>query len=187
MTHEQKLVRDWMQKFGQNCPDKPTVPTLEERRLRAKLQIEECFEIIEALGFRIIKRGDKGSEVLFTDLDFLPVKEPDLIAIADGCADLKVVTIGTEVACGIDGDSTFKEVMRSNDSKLWTTEEIDHWRKSNRADMLLHSIHYKGGAGHTEPTHRVYLVKDKDGKVVKSPSHSRPNLTPLLQPQSKPE
>jgi predicted HAD superfamily Cof-like phosphohydrolase len=45
-------------------------------------------------------------------------KGMDLVEVADGCADLKVVTIGTEVACGIPSDKVWSEVHRSNMSKF---------------------------------------------------------------------
>lgn len=47
-----------------------------------------------------------------------PERKPDPLAIADGCADLKVVTIGTEIACGIHGKPIFEEVMESNMTKF---------------------------------------------------------------------
>lgn len=176
---DQQIVKDWMQRFGQETPETPVIPSLEVRRLRAKLHLEECFESIEALGFRIIRRGDKGSEVLSTDLDFVADREPNLEAIADGCADLRVVTVGTEVACGIPGDKTFAEVMRSNESKLWTDEESENPNLDSKYSVEL----VPGFDPMRDDDERIWLVKDKDGKVIKSPSYSPANLKPILTKQ----
>jgi predicted HAD superfamily Cof-like phosphohydrolase len=168
MNNEQKLVSDWMQKFGQECKEKPGLPDLGVRILRAKLILEEAFETINALGFLVADKHD--CEIRLNDAGFIPTGFPNLEAIADGCADLRVVTIGTEVACGIDGEATFNEVMRSNESKLWTHDEI-------------HSEDFMEGYSSEwvdSPVEREYVVKDKDGKVIKSPSYSPANLTPIL-------
>lgn len=170
---DQQLVKDWMQRFGQETPVTPVIPSLEVRRLRAKLILEEALETIKALGFSALIEDhlDKTLAIDVESVVLADVYRPDLEAIADGCADLRVVTVGTEVACGIPGDKTFAEVMRSNDSKLWTHEEIEsvpqiYWN-SHSAKRIL-------GSGR-------WLVKDKDGKVIKSSSYSPANLKPILE------
>lgn len=90
--HQEK-VELFMKKAGQDVPDKPCIPDEKTRILRAKLIFEEAMETIEALGISIIPLMDKVRYV--ADL------KPDLIKIADGCADIKVVTTGTLSACGL--------------------------------------------------------------------------------------
>lgn len=108
--YQQLAVREFMELGNQSVPLLPSIPSTDIRRLRAKLIMEEAIETANALGF----------EVRFTRVrdfeldDVLPV---DLIGVADGCADLKVVTVGTEIACGINGRPVFLEVMRSNMTK----------------------------------------------------------------------
>lgn len=168
MTQEQKLVKDWMVAFGQECPEKPTIPDAKTRRLRAKLLLEEALETIEALGFTT-----SWNDPLRTLYEHS--EPPCLEEILDGCEDLKVVTEGTLVACGLLNnpsntgthpsrlqDPHFNEVMRSNFSKLWTVEEVNN--KKLLGDNTLQNI--------CPGTPRPYLVKDKDGKVIKSPSYS---------------
>lgn len=67
------------------------------------------METINALGFRLLPDSTK--------IDFVEATA-DIVEIADGCADLMVVTIGTAIACGIDLDPIFQEVHRSNMSKF---------------------------------------------------------------------
>jgi predicted HAD superfamily Cof-like phosphohydrolase len=204
LTNEQQQVKEWMQKFGQETPEKPTIPSLKDRKLRAKLILEEALETITALGIYLYNKNNLESihdyleEIVYTENE----TGPNLTLIADGCEDLKVVTEGTLVACGLvdsrinetgfDGshgggfypqmstkDPLFNEVMRSNNSKFWTEEE---WRSLIREEQdKYHSTlicpNPKGS--------RCVLVKDKDGKVIKSPSYSPANLQPIIDEMSK--
>jgi predicted HAD superfamily Cof-like phosphohydrolase len=166
MTNEQKQVKDWMVKFGQECPEKPVIPSLEIRKLRAKLILEEALETIMALGlFPYMRRTHYEDDMIEDDSIGLwedPKGRADLKEIADGCEDLKVVTEGTLIACGLvkdygeewkdlTEDPLFNEVMRSNNSKMWQIGE-----------------------------HEFKTVKDSDGKVIKSPSYFPPNLQPII-------
>tara|TARA_Y100001938_G_scaffold148771_1_gene233450 strand:- start:358 stop:741 length:384 start_codon:yes stop_codon:yes gene_type:complete len=117
-------VREFMQKFGQEVKDKPEFPTRETAKLRIELIVEELNELIDA-------NEDK-----------------DLVGIADALTDILYVTYGAGHAFGIDLDSCFREVQRSNMSKL-------------------------GEDG--KPIYR------EDGKVLKGPNYSEPDLKKTLQ------
>lgn len=179
MTENQKQVRDWMQKFGQETPEKPVIPSLEIRRLRAKLILEEAIETIHALGISATVCGlGLGDAKLEEDLDYY---KPDLTLIADGCEDLKVVTEGTLVACGLvakdsllDQDPLFDEVMKKNEAKFWTQEEIGKIYPTPKDCENVIFTKYERGIG------RNIIVKNRDGKVLKSPSWTPPNLEPII-------
>jgi predicted HAD superfamily Cof-like phosphohydrolase len=199
MTNEQSQVKNWMKTFGQEVASKPCIPSLEVRKLRAKLILEECLETIEALGFLVVK-GQSSKEVLTLqsyEIDETDIRkpypktiEPNLDKIADGCEDLKVVTEGTLVACGLINktettdyqvDPLFNEVMRSNNSKMWTFDEI------RKAEFILAQEYdlqkgwdQTGTAFCEEISKDKWLVKNKDGKILKSPSYSPPNLAPII-------
>lgn len=107
----------------QELPSKPTMPSLEVRKLRASLILEEAIETIrDGLGLEL--DGFASGELLNEchkaqeDGEWHEINSGDLVKLADGCADTKVVTIGTELACGIDGEAVFEEVHRSNMSKF---------------------------------------------------------------------
>lgn len=189
-----KLVEDWMKNFGQEVPVEPCIPSLEVRKLRAKLILEEALElIIQGLGLNgVVDNGYGGvydlvhlqESVKGTDLDLEEFKKPSLEEIADGCADLKVVTLGTEVACGIGNSKSeeiFNEVMRSNWTKLWTPNEYCHTNYEQEAN---YTFVYKGKNETQERSedtqNRCYLVKDSIGKVIKSPSYSPANIQQFL-------
>lgn len=101
-------------------PEMPTIPPDDRVRLRASLIAEECFETLEAM---------------FADLDdktrysisrcksvvrkriYEQAVRVDLVALADGLADLDYVVEGTRLEFGIDGGPIAAEVHRSNMAK----------------------------------------------------------------------
>lgn len=192
MKHEQQMVRDWMVRFGQETPSgKPVIPSLDIRKLRAKLIMEETLETIAGLGIRCSIKKSASSVGLDAEYIFEehPSFEPSLVEIADGIADSLVVLLGTAVACGIDIKPVFDEVMRSNDSKLWyhkdmyekygtyfmpSTMEIgdSYFPETDRKATLV--MYNNDGIS-------VWLVKDRDGKVIKSPSYSPASIEGILQ------
>lgn len=116
-----------MKLAGQEVKSRPEIPDEQTRLLRAKLILEEALETIEALGVQVWvdQKQDRTDEPLssswvgdsrlvFHDTD----GGLDLEKIADGCADLSVVTVGTLSACGIADGPLLREVDRSNEAKF---------------------------------------------------------------------
>lgn len=95
MKSSQNQVKFFMQQAGQSTPTKPTVPNLHDMALRLKLHREEAVEELDEAFQKV-----------------------DLVLIADSIADSLVVILGTAVACGIDIEPIFQEVMRSNMTKF---------------------------------------------------------------------
>ena len=93
MTNFEK-VKEFMDIFGQEIKNKAEFPNEKVVELRKKLIDEEFNELKDA------------------------IKENNLIEVADALTDILVVTYGAGVAFGIDLDKCFKEVHRSNMSKL---------------------------------------------------------------------
>lgn len=87
-------VVHFMEVFGQEVKKKPEFPSDEVVDLRYNLIAEELFELGEA------------------------IDEKDLVAVADALTDILYVTYGAAAAFGIDIDACFKEVHRSNMTKL---------------------------------------------------------------------
>ncbi len=182
MNQEQQRVKEWMRKFGQEIPEGVSIPSLEVRKLRANLILEEALETISGLGFEVgIEEDPDPLPSYFRSLDMtdLQLKEPpesvgaNLEYVADGIADSLVVQLGTAVACGIDIKPVFDEVMRSNDSKLWTEREV--LGQIGEPDLRIHNCCICDKPAEfcvciREP--RRFLVQNRDGKVIKSPSYS---------------
>lgn len=118
-----ELVGEFMETFGQNVYDNPTFPSKKVQKMRVKLIREELKELVEA------------------------INENDIVEVADALTDILYVTYGAGHAFGIDLDACFKEVQRSNMTKL-------------------------GADG--KPVYR------EDGKVIKGPNYSEPDLQKVL-------
>lgn len=181
----QSKVRDWMRAFGQETPDKLCVPNFETLRLRAALELEETFEkICKGFGLTVcIKAGD--DRVLISkdnlknqvEIRFASFDEPDLTEVRDGSADQKFVIYGSDVAFGIDSEEDFENVVRSNFSKMWTTNEIRE-NQANFPDNITLNEAFKSD----DDTVRRWIVKDGNGKVIKSPSYSPAKFKPHSYP-----
>ena len=124
MVSNFERVRDFMTTFGQEVKTGPEFPSEDIQKLRDELIHEEFNEFLAA---------------------------DNLVDVADALTDLLVVIYGAGHAYGIDLDECFKEVHRSNMSKL-------------------------GEDG--KPIYR------EDGKVLKGPNYSKPNLNAVLKFQS---
>ena len=110
---EQQAVLEFHRKFSCAISDVPPVSTPEVRKLRAQLIMEEAREFIEAAGLQ------EGGALADGTVPLWHTREPDLVLMADALADILYVVLGAAVAFGIDLGAVFREVHRSNMSKLW--------------------------------------------------------------------
>jgi predicted HAD superfamily Cof-like phosphohydrolase len=138
-TPHQLRVERMMKGFGQEVPDRPTHQGPETRVLRARLIMEEALETIQD-GLRVdVDLGWKGiapdtghptgcrHDVLFDRLGFKAKEgDADLVELADGCADVSVVTIGTLSAFGIKDAPLLREVDANNQAKIDTGKTDEH-------------------------------------------------------------
>lgn len=117
-------VKTFMTTFGQEVKSKPEFPDADTVKLRIELIQEELQELVDACNTN------------------------DIVEVADALTDILYVTYGAAHSFGIPIDACFKEVQRSNMSKL-------------------------GEDG--KPIYR------EDGKVMKGPGYSVPDLKSVLQ------
>jgi predicted HAD superfamily Cof-like phosphohydrolase len=141
VNREQAMVKGFHEAFQQTIGE---TPAIRDPELRAKLILEEAFETVEALlGVDLAMEFIEDAFATWTEV---PVKHelPDLVAVADGCCDLKYVTESTAVACGFNMEPLFAEVHRSNMDKRGGTKRADgkwikpaNWTPPNIAGLLL--------------------------------------------------
>ena len=93
MTNANK-VKLFMESFGQEVKTKPEFPSDDTVKLRIELISEELQELVDACNAN------------------------DIIEVADALTDILYVTYGAAHSFGIPIDECFKEVQRSNMSKL---------------------------------------------------------------------
>lgn len=121
LKHQQK-VREFMQKAGQETPDKPKIPSRENRYLRAKLILEEAIEAIDALGFDVLVDGVQNiTEQNFNKLVKISHRTDDIDInnLAKELADMSVVgPTGTATAFGIDIEPILDLVDDNNLAKF---------------------------------------------------------------------
>jgi predicted HAD superfamily Cof-like phosphohydrolase len=101
MKQEQEQVRQFMVKAGQDTPDHIKIPQASVLDLRDKLIEEELQEFKEA-------------QTMAHSLG----QPEDIAQVADAIGDLLVVVLGAAVAWGIDIQSVWDEIHRSNMSKF---------------------------------------------------------------------
>ena len=101
MTNEQRMVTEFHRTFDILISATPTTPDEATRSLRVRLIQEEFEELKVALG------------------------QQYLAAVAKELADLLYVVYGTAVSCGIDLERVFREVHRSNMSKVGGHKRAD--------------------------------------------------------------
>jgi len=94
LNDAQKMVQEFHEQFDIHISATPSAPNTTTQTLRFRLIQEEFEELQEAM------------------------QEKDLPAIAKELADLLYVVYGTAVSLGIDMEPVFKEVHRSNMSKV---------------------------------------------------------------------
>lgn len=151
MQTQYQKVREFVQAFGQECPERLEMQSDSTCAMRARLHREE-------------------SVTEFTTACL----EGDLVKVFDSVLDSLYVVLGTAVAFGIAEEMVakgFAEVHRSNMSKMWNALEIDseHFLPGYTARMV-----YSSGD-------RRYSVTDSSGKIIKPPSYSPANLGPILE------
>jgi predicted HAD superfamily Cof-like phosphohydrolase len=128
MSGEQQMVAEFHRTFDIARESRPTIPDQATRLLRIRLIREEFDELREALDQR------------------------DPVAVAKELADLLYVVYGTAVSCGIDMEPVFREVHRSNMSKVGGHKREDgKWVKPAtyspaRIEPILVAQGGKGGA-----------------------------------------
>ena len=106
MTDEQHMVEEFHRTFDIAVASVPSIPDEPTRSLRLKLIEEEFNELREAL------------------------VDANMPAVAKELADLLYVIYGTAVSCGIDMQPVFKEVHRSNMTKVGGHKRADgKWMK----------------------------------------------------------
>ena len=146
LDHESR-VREFMRLAGQLIPAEPITPTEEVCKLRATLILEEALETIDALGFVVKVKSLYNDCTIERDVvECIPHGDPpDLVEIADGCADTIVVSTGTLISCGVPSEPLLELIDASNLAKYSGDYKIrpdgkvikpTSWKKPDIASLL---------------------------------------------------
>lgn len=113
------MVREFMRMFGQETPNKQTLPNQSTLNLRDNLFAEESLELNNSTN----------------TVDYF-----------DAVLDKLYVTLGDAVAAGFTAEDVsrgFARVHASNMSKLWTKEEVDYGVPSGATCTEINSLNDK--------------------------------------------
>jgi predicted HAD superfamily Cof-like phosphohydrolase len=136
-TPHQLRVERMMRGFGQEVPLRPTERDEKTRVLRARLIMEEALETI-VKGLRVgMLVNNYDLEELDENVEFHTYRgDADLVELADGCADVSVVTIGTLSAFGIKDAPLLREVDANNQAKIDTGKTDEHGKFIKHPDHV---------------------------------------------------
>ena len=177
-----------MTQFEQEVKQCPELPDAATRLLRARLVFEEALEFVRACGctVKVAQKGlSRGQEAPIIDdfaVELDPSGTPDLVEYVDGCIDQLVVTYGALNAAGINAQSAWDEVQRSNMSKAWPHCNVcDSVLERGSGSDLVHpgDSHAHGGSWKTV----LKVHKRDDGKFIKAPTYSPANLKRVIEEQ----
>ncbi len=109
-------VREFMRAFGQEVRETPGIPSDDVVRLRARLVVEECFEMLEAMFPESRPWFDEMRDEVF---GMIRNSKPrvDLVELADALGDLDYVVEGARADCGLDGVPIADVIHASNLAK----------------------------------------------------------------------
>lgn len=148
-----ELVTEFRTKFGLPVEHTPRMLTPEELKLHAHLLEEEARELIDA---------------------------KDIIAVRDYIGDMLYFLYGLAVDAGIAQitiDADFAEIHRSNMTKMWTLMELTDENFKTGLEFECPSAREPSKDLQTLKTdERRYIVRDRHGKIVKSPSYEPAKL-----------
>jgi len=170
-----------MKQFEQEVKDSPELPDPATRLLRARLVFEEALEFVRACGCTV-KSGADASIIDQIAVELDPNGTPDLVEYVDGCIDQLVVTYGALNAAGIQVQSAWDEVQRSNMSKAWPhCSACDAVLERGSGDDLVHPGDSYAHAGSWQTVLKVH--KRDDGKFIKARTYSPANLKRVIEEQ----
>jgi predicted HAD superfamily Cof-like phosphohydrolase len=170
-----------MKQFEQEVKESPELPDATTRLLRARLVFEEALEFVRACGCTVASAQQPVIDEIAVQL--VPNGTPDFVEYVDGCIDQLVVTYGALNAAGIQAQSAWDEVQRSNMSKAWPHCSVCDAvleRGTTGVDLVHPGDSYAhGGAWHTI----LKVHKREDGKFIKAPTYSPANLRRVIEQQ----
>ena len=174
---EDKLIA-WHKSMNIAMPAAPQPISIPDMERRLRLTLEEYLETVNAGGFTIVSKTTGLS--IIDDLKLVPVEGAvqDLKEIADGLADILVVTLGHATEHGIPINAVFNEVMYSNGTKL--PEDGIPIKNKCVLDILEHPSHA------CDPNNKDCELIDPTapvGKVLKPKSYIKCDINAILYPE----
>lgn len=185
MTEQLKKLEVFQQLTGQTDINR-RIPTVEERKLRLKLALEELEELAEAYGLDeyFIDLKDTQSvekeEYYFNELNSAVIDSEvyNQIEVLDALVDINYINNGTVVTSGLQNifDEAFDLVHANNMTKFHTSIY-----EANKTFFHHSNLNTKCEVVEIIVNDEIYfIVKNKSGKILKPYNFESVNLKPLL-------
>lgn len=205
MENIHRLTKQTMELVGQTVRETPSIPTVEEMKLRLALEFEELFEKAQAMGLeatfaqmtahtyykRAIALGNvdqseyDAAKPLIDNTEFNILKDTgivDLVEVFDAALDQRVVASGTDLCFG------FQHIMVEGDVAVWTSNMSKFDR--NIEDAFSGIEAYKKGThphgkgivdAYVHSSDGYHIIKRSDNhKYLKSLNYSPVNLNDII-------
>jgi len=203
MENIHRLTKQTMELVGQTVRDSPSIPTVEEMKLRLALEFEELKEKAQAMGLegsfavicdKFVNEIAEGqlpgagspskidNECYYNLLREADTGVVDLVEVLDAALDQRVVASGTDLCFG------FQEIIVEGDVAVWTSNmskfdrNIDDAVKGIAAYLDGTHPHGKGKIDvylHSKDGHHIIKRKDNN-KYLKSLNYSAVDLRSLV-------
>lgn len=178
-------VEEFMRKSLQPVRYTPEFPPNNEIEFRLRLILEEVTELAEACGSDVYSSFGrmlfhKSQDIHYNTEKARETLKPNIVKVLDALKDIQYVTLGTEVAFGLQdvSEDAFNEVHSSNMSKFCITEE-----QAQETVRLLNESgdKEKSPAHFINPSPNHYIIqRDGDNKVMKSKDYRPANLEQFI-------
>lgn len=184
-------------RFGQSIGEHPHVPDEKTMRFRLSLIAEEFFELLEAATGGSATYAVRDVKARTMDAIKFGTIKVDLPEFVDAMGDLDYVVDGTRITMGVDGTPIAAEIQRANMAKLpsyvaakdathglrrctWCGKSEGDTGDCERIDVDGAVLMGPLDAKHNfEPT----PVKREDGKILKPPGWTPPDIKGCLRAQ----
>ncbi|KAL0225314.1 hypothetical protein RCL1_003226 [Eukaryota sp. TZLM3-RCL] len=105
------------------------------------------------------------------------IKNRDFVEAADAIGDLLYVVYGAAACFGFDADKVFREIHRSNMTKLCTSEQ----EAIETVNFYHETTTRKVGYSKSSLPGYWVVFDEQSGKILKSKCYTPPDLAPLLE------
>jgi len=195
MENIHRLTKKFMETAGQTVRHTPSVPTVEEMKLRLTLEFEELKEKAQAMGLEgsfahivdkfttecIVAIHNKHFDIAPTqsrqkNFELLDTNEVNLVEVLDAALDQRVVASGTDLCFG------FQHLIEAGDIEVYNSNMSKFDLNNDDATATVEKYRKDGIEVWGEIVGDYIVIKRKgDNKVLKSINYKPVDLRPLVE------
>lgn len=181
MNTHLKLQTEFQQLTGQTIKDKIYIPTVEERKSRLQLALEELTELADAFGLEETfydLMQDKQDEIVkaykLNNSQFVDSEIYNQTEVLDALLDIEIINNGTIITCGLQKvfDINYEIVDANNKTKFH-----HEYLEALKTQKFYTDKNIKTEIKEVHIEHlSFYVVKNEYGKVLKPYNYTKVKL-----------